>query len=145
MTRRLCITVMFLMMALVIWGSSYAEKVYVKIHVDDVDIDATYTSTDTVYYAWMFRAWTNDFEMPHEMLAIETVYSVRLYDQDGNLIATDDNTFIFTPDDLIILEARDDSIFGRYEMTIFGEAAIDRALWDRFAGWEVLVGVSDFK
>jgi len=145
MTRKLCITAMLLVMVLMIWGPASAEKVHVKIHVDDVDIDSTYTSSDTVYYAWMFRAWTNDFEMPHEMLAIETVYSVRLYDQDGNLIASDDNSFIFTPDDLIVLRTNEDSIYGRYERTIFGEAVIDRALWDRFAGWEVVVGASDFR
>lgn len=145
MTRKFCMAAMLLMMVLVIGVSSPAEEVYVKINIDDVDIDETYTSGDTVYCAWMFRAWTNNFEMPHEMLAIETVYSVRFYDQEGNLIAADDNTFTFTPDDLTILRTNEDSIYGRYERTIFGEAAIDRAVWDRFTRWEVVVGASDFR
>ncbi|MBN1883505.1 MAG: hypothetical protein JW885_15165 [Deltaproteobacteria bacterium] len=145
MARRLCVAAILLMMILTIRGPVSADEVYVKIHVSDVDIDATYTSSDTVYYAWMFRAWTNDFEMPHEMLAIETVYSIRLYDQEGITIASDDSSFLFTPEDLIILETRGDSIYGRYERTIFGEATIDRALWDRFSEWEVVVGASDFR
>ena len=145
MTRRGYIPAVLLAMVLVMWGPVSAGEVYVKIHVDSVDIDATYTSGDTVYYAWMFRAWTDDFEMPHEMLAIETAYSVRLYDQEGNLIASEDSLFTFTPDDLIILETSDDSVFGRYERTVFGEGVIDRALWDRFSGWKVAVGASDFR
>lgn len=145
MTRKFCAAAMLLMMVLVSGVSAFADKVYVKINIDDVDIDETYTSGDTVYYAWMFRAWTNNFEMPHEMLAIETVYSIRFYDDEGNLIAADDNTFTFTPDDLIILRTNEDSIYGRYELTIFGEAAIDRAVWDHFTKWEVIVGSSDFK
>ena len=145
MTRKFCVTAMLLMMVSMVGLSVSAEEVHVKINVDDVDIDETYSSGDTVYYAWMFRAWTNNFEMPHEMLAIETVYSIRFYDDEGNLIAADDNTFTFTPDDLIILRTNEDSIYGRYERTIFGEAAIDRAVWDSFTGWKVVVGASDFR
>jgi len=145
MIRRIVFTAILAAMMLAPWGSARTEEVHVKIHVGDIDITETYVSDDTVYYAWMFRAWTNDFSMPHERLAIDTVYAIRLYDEAGGLISSTDGTFTFTPDDLTILRDDGDSIYGRYERTIFGEGAIDRALWERFVGWEVVVGASDFR
>jgi len=145
MIRRIVIAAILAALFLVPRGAAHAEEVYVRIYVDDIDIDETYVSGDRVYYAWMFRAWTNDFEMPHENLAIDTVYAVRLFDAEGTLISASENSFTFTPDDLVILRTNEDSIYGRYERTIFGEGAVDRALWERFVEWKVVVGASDFK